>query len=174
MSKRKRRSTALVCLTLICACILTACGGVTQEQYDAVCAQRDELRAALETLQRRMQEEERVTVHIGGEFTATVRGLIPDYVLDDFTPSVAVVTLFQSEPFLLFCPSAEQLETGRSYVFTVKEKQVEMTRAEYEEGSGFADEMISRYGLSISGFRLAGESETGLDADHIVKWIDEK
>ena len=61
-----------------------------------------------------------------------------------------------------------------SYVFTVEEKQVEMTGAEYAEGAGFAEEMISRYRLRISDVRLAEENETGLDADNLVMRLDEK
>ena len=166
-------------LVVLCAAILALSGcGISRQQYDDVCGERDALLAELQAMQGSVPPEaagSMVSVRIGGSFTATVRSLIPDYVTDSTTPQVAVVTLFQSGPFALHVGDlAEQLEPGMSYVFTVEEKQVEMTGAEYAEGAGFAEEMISRYRLRISDVRLAEENETGLDADNLVMRLDEK
>lgn len=155
-------------LFLLCLLILVGCGiGKGQPS------------PALQEPQEGMQEDGTVLVHIGGTFTAMVRGKIPDYVTSSETPSVAVVTLFQSTPFLLFFDNPdeamEQLEAGEYYVFEISGKQVEMSRAEYEEEPGFADRMIARYGLTISDFRIAGEDEIGIGVgEQIVKRQDKK
>ena len=59
---------------------------------------------------------------VSGSFTVEVRDVIPDYCLDDITPSVAIVTEFQSYPFTLYVGEeiGSQLEIGKVYVFTIK------------------------------------------------------
>lgn len=166
--KRKiiKRLFCLLCLFALVGC------GIGKERPGA-----DSLPA--KQLQERVAEDETVLVQISGTFTAMVRGMIPDYVISSDTPSVAIVTLFQDTPFLLFfndpAKAAAELEVGTYYVFQISEKQVEMTRAEYEEEAGFADEMIARYGLTISDFRMAGEDEIGIGVgEQIVKRQDKK
>lgn len=39
---------------------------------------------------------------ISGEFTVSVRDVIPDYCFDHVTPCVALVTEFQSYPFTIY------------------------------------------------------------------------
>ena len=72
-----------------CVLVLSACG-VPQGDYDALLAERDALAARLAQLEEQQQP---VRTTVGGTFSATVRGLMPDYGLDDTTPRVAVVTM---------------------------------------------------------------------------------
>ena len=159
-----RRITSM-CLLL--ALLLTGCGGVSKEDYDAVVRERDALRAELE----REKAPDTVLVTIKGDFTATVRALIPDYVSDGETPRMALVTLFQSTPFTLFGVDTDRLEAGETYVFEVEMNQCQdITREEYESGSLLTPEIIlpmyHPY-IRISGFRPAEESDCGLDSVHL-------
>ena len=157
------KRTALLLAAL--ALLLAGCG-VSRERYDQVCAERDALRAELQE----MRKPDSVVVNIGGSFTAMVRALIPDYVIDSETPQVAVVTLFQSGPFAIHVGDlAQELEIDGTYVFEIASKEgVEVTAEEYAAGPPFADEAIARYGLRISGFRAAREDEFGLDSSRLV------
>ena len=159
-----RRITSM-CLLL--ALLLTGCGGVSKEDYDAVVRERDALRAELE----REKAPDTVLVTIKGDFTATVRALIPDYVSDGETPRMALVTLFQSTPFTLFGVDTDRLEAGETYVFEVEMNQCQdITREEYESGSLLTPEIIlpmyHPY-IRISGFRPAEEKDCGLDSVHL-------
>lgn len=160
-------------LSLLAGALLLAlcgCGGVSKEEYDALCAERDHLRDRLEEASAQLEKADTLPVTVSGTFAATVRSLIPDYVIDSETPRAAVVTLFQSGPFVIQTGDlSAELETGRTYVFEVAPREgVEMTAAEYENGPPFADRAIARYGLTIAGFRPAGEDEFGLDSDRLV------
>lgn len=154
---------------LLLALLLSGCGGVSKEDYDAVVRERDALRAELQEAQAEMQElldePDTVTVTLKGSFTATVRALIPDYVTDYETPRMAVVTLFQSTPFTIYSDSfTDQLEVGETYVFEIKENTVEVPLEEYERGFPDPEEMML---LWVSGFRPAEESDCGLDSVHL-------
>ena len=157
----------IISVLLLLALLLTGCGGVSKEEYDAVVRERDALRAELE----REKAPDTVLVTIKGDFTATVRALIPDYVSDGETPRMALVTLFQSTPFTLFGVDTDRLEAGETYVFEVEMNQCQdITREEYESGSLLTPEIIlpmyHPY-IRISGFRPAEESDCGLDSVHL-------
>lgn len=153
-------------MVLLLVLLLTGCGGVSKEEYEAVCAQRDALREELE----REQEPDTVSVTIRGGFTATVRDLIPDYVLDDKSPRMAVVTLFQSSPFALYVGDlGEQMKAGETYVFEIEAgESVEISEEEYAFGSPDPEIDIARYNLQVSGFRPAEEGEYGLESNGLV------
>ena len=100
---------------------------------------------------------------ISGEFTATVRSLHPDYILDAVTPSFSAVTPFQSNLFMLNVGQeiAAQLEIGQTYVFTVNTVFSDYSKDMLQSLSTAAlFELIPD--LQVTGFRLAGENETGL------------
>jgi len=148
---------------------LSGCGGVSKEQYNEVCAERDALKLELEELRGSPGEPETVRVKLKGTFTATVCALSPDYESDDTTPLMAVVTLFQSTPFMIYTGNfTEQLETGKTYVFEIKEQVVEIPLSEYESGYPPPEVVFPQYGLRLSGFREAAESDCGLDSVHLV------
>ena len=157
----------IISVLLLLALLLTGCGGVSKEEYGAVVRERDALRAELE----REKAPDTVLVTIKGDFTATVRALIPDYVSDGETPRMALVTLFQSTPFTLFGVDTDRLEAGETYVFEVEMNQCQdITREEYESGSLLTPEIIlpmyHPY-IRISGFRPAEENDCGLDSVHL-------
>lgn len=162
-------------LLLLLALLLSGCGGVSKEDYDTVVRERDALLGEAEFRELQAQEAapstNTVSVKLKGSFTATVRALIPDYVTDDETPRMAVVTLFQSTPFTLFGVDADRLEVGETYVFEVEmDRCQDITREEYESGSLLTPEIIlpmyHPY-IRISGFRLAEEKDCGLDSVHL-------
>ena len=163
----------IISALLLLALLLSGCGGVSKEEYDAVVQERDALlaEAELQELQAQEASPNTVTVKVTGEFMATVRALIPDYVTDDETPRMAVVTLFQSTPFTLVGVDADRLEVGETYVFEVEmDRCQDITREEYESGSLLTPEIIlpmyHPY-IRISGFRLAEEKDCGLDSVHL-------
>ena len=157
-------------LLLLLALLLSGCGGVSKEEYDAVVRERDALREELQKQQEKSPGT--VTVKVTGEFTATVRSLIPDYETDDETPRMAVVTLFQSTPFTIYTGElTKHLEEGETYVFEVEMSRYDIiTRQEYESGTLLNPEVaFSMYpSLYISNFRPAEESDWGLDSVHLA------
>lgn len=178
-------------LLLLLALLLSGCGGVSKEDFIAVCAERDALReelrefeeqreqelAALQADLQYLQEQQEkspgtVTVKVTGEFTATVRSLIPDYETDDETPYMAVATLFQSTPFTIWTGElTKHLEEGETYVFEVEMSRYDIiTRQEYESGTLLNPKAaFSMYpSLYISTFRPAEESDWGLDSVHLA------
>ena len=181
------RRIGIACLLL--ALLLTGCGGVSKEDFSAVCEERDALRKELREFEEQREQElaalqadlqylqeqqakspDTVTVKVTGEFTATVRSLIPDYETDYETPRVAVVTLFQGTPFTIYTGEfTKQLEAGETYVFEVEMNRFEdVSREEYESGSLLDPEVaLSVYHLRISGFRPAEEKDCGLDSVHL-------
>ena len=157
-------------LLLLLALLLSGCGGVSKEEYDAMVQERDALREELQKQQEKSPGT--VTVKVTGEFTATVRSLIPDYVTDDKTPYMAVATLFQSTPFTIYTGAlTKHLEEGETYVFEVEMSRYDIiTRQEYESGTLLNPEVaFSMYpSLYISNFRPAEESDCGLDSVHLA------
>jgi len=150
---------------------LTGCGGVSKEQYNKICAERDALQAELQELKDSTPPEKTDTVRVklSGTFTATVRAMIPDYATDDTTPLMAAVTLFQSTPFMIVTDNfTEQLEAGETYVFEIKEQVVDIPLSEYERGYPDPEVVFPKYNLRLSGFRESVESDWGLDSVHLV------
>ena len=157
-------------LLLLLALLLSGCGGVSKEEYDAVVRERDALREELQKQQEKSPGT--VTVKVTGEFTATVRSLIPNYVTDYETSRMAVVSLFQSTPFTIYTGElTKHLEAGETYVFEVEMSRYDIiTRQEYESGTLLNPEVaFSMYpSLYISNFRPAEESDWGLDSVHLA------
>ena len=69
-----------VSLVVLCAAVLAMSGcGISRQQYDDVCAERDALLSELQAMQGSVPPEaagSMVSVRIGGSFTATVRSLM--------------------------------------------------------------------------------------------------
>ena len=164
----------IISALLLLALLLSGCGGVSKEEYDAVVQERDALlaEAELQELQAQEASPNTVTVKVKGEFTATVRELIPDYETDGETPRMAVATLFQSTPFTIYTGElTKHLEAGETYVFEVEMSRYDIiTRQEYESGTLLNPEVaFSMYpSLYISNFRPAEESDWGLDSVHLA------
>jgi len=165
-------------------CLLCGCGAATsepaadsvqalQQQLDQVTAERDALQSQLDALAgpdgQNADASQTVTVSVTGTFTATVRDLIPNYVLDGSTPMMAVITTFQSEPFILNTrDKTNSLTVGETYVFTVESAEKEITKEEYQEGVPFPPARVEAlYGLEVLSVAPAGEGDAGLDLVHL-------
>lgn len=114
-----------------------------------------------------------VNAKITGEFTATVQDFYPDYVLDNTTDQTVMLREFQSGPFLLHTKYFEkdifnQLEKGKTYVFTVKDKDVgEITETQFDSGVPKTEVSIPLFDLKIEKVRLAGEEDVGTGAQNL-------
>ena len=163
MQRQSKLWLTAVALLLLAGCLLAGCAGdtgnsddmVARSDYEAVCAERDQLAAELA-----QATGDTVRAQLGGSFQATVRGVIPDYVLDDSTPLIAILTTFQSGPFLaLVGEKAAQLEVGESYIFQIAATEIgEISAAELENGIQ-AEEAFGLYDLQIESCQPAGDDD---------------
>ena len=117
-------------------------------------------------------EHETVKVRISGSFSGYVNEVIPSYIGGDETPCTAVISFYQSAPYALYLGDlAQQVEVGQTYVFEVEPKEVEMCRANYEDGR-FKDPnvAIELYVLDIASFRPPEneDEELGVLADEFT------
>lgn len=168
-----------IAFLLLCLCLLLpGCSSAPQgpsvqelqQKLDEAVAQRDTLQTQLDEALAKLEasDAETVKVTVTGTFTATVRSLIPNYVLDDKTPMMAVVTTFQSTPFILYTrDQTSALTVGKTYVFTVESAQAEIYKAEYEKGVPNPATADALYGLNVLSVKPAGEEDVGLDSVHL-------
>ena len=118
-------------------------------------------------------EEEDVLIRdkymVSGSFTVTVRGVIPDYVVDD-EPRIAIVTEYLDYPFLLTVGDeiGRQLVEGEAYVFTMEPMEVELVRrnSEKKRVDVTPRELDELVGIKVVDFRLATEGEMGVASLH--------
>ena len=106
------------------------------------------------------------TVTIEGDFNATVRALMPDYVTDEKTVRAAVLQLFQDIPFfIILSPElCEQLEVGGNYLFHIPEQEITTEKTNlFEDGTLSPDAIVRSY-VSIDSVRAPQEGEYGLDS----------
>lgn len=112
--------------------------------------------------------EEKAT--ISGSFTVIVRDVIPDYTLDDTTPTVAVVTQFQGSPFTLYVGEeiGRQLEKDEAYVFTIQAFEVAGTKEALQKKTlaSIVQEYATKF--TVVDFRVAEEHETGVDSLNLI------
>lgn len=115
-----------------------------------------------------------LTVNVTGSFTATVRKLIPDYVSEPGN-TAAVVTLFQSGPFVLKLSAemCEQLEEGQTYTFIVKEEETALPSYLLwtNDNSISWDALILRK-ISVSDVRTAEDDEYGMNCWRVKYFIN--
>lgn len=102
---------------------------------------------------------------ISGSFTVGVKYVIPDYCYDDKTPTIAVVTEFQSYPFTMFVGEeiGKQLEPGNVYVFTIKPMVVDYPKEDLMQ-LNLSSIVWEFSDFEITDFRLANEDELGMDS----------
>lgn len=126
-------------LFLAVAVILAACGTEFEKSYE--------------------------NIRISGGFTATVREILPDYCLDNVTPSVAVVTEFQSGPFIISLGEdlASGLVVGETYVFEIEPKEIQLD-AGAESNINNTVTLLNQYNLKVVSYRVAEENELGLES----------
>lgn len=104
------------------------------------------------------------TVTVYGSFTAVVRSLMPDYVLDGHTNRVAVITLFQEEPCVICLDEniCSKLEVGEIYTFELSERTIELPV--YLLGKNYyiySESILDR--IRIQDVRAPAEDEEGLN-----------
>ena len=109
---------------------------------------------------QQMTEYKKCFARFSGAFTATVEQLLPDYcALPGKT--VAVVHFFQTAPFLLRFQEdmTGKLVEGTVYVFEFKTFEVEIPTD--EKNPDISDYM---YSIDVTNYRVAEDSELGLDS----------
>ena len=104
-------------------------------------------------------------MHVSGDFTATVRKLIPDYVSDPDTPRAAVVTLFQDGPFVLQLDEqiCAQLQEDTTYTFIIGEQDAELPPSEYTSDGSVQDAALILWHIHVTDFREPTDEEYGLE-----------
>lgn len=176
----------LVVLILVAMLAMAGCGKVsetntvtdevvdapenTDSEVDVDDESADEELETESVVEDNFTEDEDVVIRdrymVSGSFTVTVRGVIPDYVVDA-EPRIAIVTEFQDYPFLLTVGDeiGRQLEEGKAYVFTMEPMEVELVRWNPEQKR--VDVTPSELnGIKVIDFRPATEGETGLASLH--------
>lgn len=105
------------------------------------------------------------TSTISGSFTVYVQDVLPDYIVDDFSPNVAYVTEFQHESFAFYVGSeiGSQLEKGKAYVFTIEPVGVNCSK-DFLESLDLSQLVSLVPHSAIKDFRLATEDEIGLES----------
>ena len=109
---------------------------------------------------QQMTAPQKCYAQFSGSFTATVEQLLPDYyALPGKT--IAVVHFFQDRPFLLRFQEdlTGKLVEGTSYVFEFKTFEVEIPAD--EKNPDISDYM---YSIDVTNYRVAEDSELGLDS----------
>uniref|UniRef100_UPI0040268F5E hypothetical protein n=1 Tax=Acetatifactor sp. TaxID=1872090 RepID=UPI0040268F5E len=109
---------------------------------------------------QQMTENKKYFAQFSGSFTASVEQLLPDYfALPGKT--IAVVHFFQDKPFLLRFQEdmTGNLVEGTVYVFEFKTFEVELPAD--EENPDISDYM---YSIDVTNYRVAEDSELGLDS----------
>ena len=107
-----------------------------------------------------MAENKKYFAQFSGSFTASVEQLLPDYcALPGKT--IAVVHFFQTAPFLLRFQEdmTGKLVEGTVYVFEFKTFEVEIPAD--EKNPEISDYM---YSIDVTNYRVAEDSELGLDS----------
>ena len=110
-------------------------------------------------------EEKLVDAKISGGLTVTVRGLSPDYCLDDTTLTCAIVTYFQTEPFILYIGNdiASDLELGEIYTFLIEDISIgKVSMSMLGTTIDYLKAQTNYGNITISSYRKATEDEYGL------------
>ena len=129
----------------------------------------DDLLSENERLSEELESANKtVTAKVTGGFVATVRYTIPDYVLNDITDRIAILTRFQMEPFMLYLDEdiIAKLETGKTYYFEVDDTTVgEIPVAEFDKGYYYIEQ--GSYRLNIKSVREPKENEEGVNSPQL-------
>ena len=112
----------------------------------------------------------RQTFTVSGNFTATVRKLIPDYVADTDTPRAAVVTLFQNGPFVIQLDEqlCTKLQEDKTFTFIIDEQEAELAQWEYTNGGFVNETALKEQRIRITDVREATDDEYGMDGMRIT------
>jgi len=130
-----------------------------RRDFDLLTQQHDRLQNIVESL----ESSEAV---IAGNFVATVRHLMPNYILDNQL-RVAVLTEFQNSPFMLEMDVdiIQQLTVGQTYFFEIEATPV----GEVLVSSLWQRTNIDQFNARVVSARPATSSETGINPRNI--WL---
>lgn len=114
-------------------------------------------------------EEKMLNACLTGNFTVTVRELLPDYVFDNTTICCAVVTYFQDGPFIMYIgEKASELEVGEQYTVTIENQPIgEVSPNDIGKEISYIEAQVNYQRVNIASFRKATENELGLDGSNI-------
>ena len=121
--------------------------------------------------QQGMKDAQNYYASISGDFTATVRRLMPDYLTDSETNRAAAVTLFDGKVILLYLEPdiTAQLEEGGTYTFVLKEQLLRILPDQLnEEQQSLRSEALFGAHLEISQVREPQGDEAGADCCRIT------
>lgn len=108
-----------------------------------------------------------VEVKVSGSFTATVRELMPDYMLGLDIPKYAVITLFQDGPIMIPLDEeiCRELKVGETYTFIVDEQEAVLSSYEMgpEPEKMVNDGALLHRKFIVTGVRTPVEEEYGLE-----------
>lgn len=161
MSNIKNISILFLLVVVTSIFIVSDCSkqNVSENEHNKLLEENQKLTSQLSLAQ------ENVNTKVTGSFVATVRQLSPDYVLDNSTPTMAVLTCFQCAPFMVRIGEdmAKELTTGKTYYFEIDENEIgEISRNEFEKGCPEIEVAFNLYNLHIISFREPYEHEYGL------------
>ncbi len=106
---------------------------------------------------------QKLKVWVSGDFTATVRAVMSDYVSDPQNRT-AVVTLFQDMPFVLrLNPEiCAKLKVDESYTFIVASQEAEIYAGQFLDENTVSSDALRLNCFSVSDVREVEEDEYGL------------
>ena len=126
-----KKILVLAIIAVIAPCLVGGCdGGV--EDYGGLLAENQRLLIENQNLSAALMPAT-ADAKLTGAFVATVRHIIPDYIFDNVTPQIAILTQYQSGPFMLFMDETiiAKLEVGQIYYFEIEDTPVgEMLESE--------------------------------------------
>ena len=181
---KRIKITSISITIIISLCIFCGCSqGAEQNEYERLVAENQRLTTENQKLTEELNsiktdedsaegnEPTMVDAKLTGGFVATVRHIIPNYVLDEI-PRVAIVTQFQSGPFMLGSANLSEdaiamLEIGQTYYFEIEDTIVgEIPQEELNTDYVLGQETYPRF--FIKSVRPAEENETGLNGPSVV------
>lgn len=154
----KKIIATVLCLVLVLS--LVGCGNKDQGSDTHDANYEEGYTAGYNDGKQQMTENQKCYAQFSGSFTATVEQLLPDYfALPGKT--IAVVNFFQDKPFLLRFQEdmTGKLVEGTVYVFEFKTFEVEIPAD--EKNPDISDYM---YSIDVTNYRVAEDSELGLDS----------
>jgi len=166
MRNIKNKSNIFLLVIVTTIFIVSGCSAqnVSENEHNKLLEENQKLTSQLALAQ------ENINTKVTGSFVATVRQLSPDYVLDNSTLTMAVLTCFQSGPFMVHVGEdmAKELTVGETYYFEIDENEIgEISKNEFEKGCPSIEVAFYLYNLHIKSFREPYEHEYGLASINI-------
>ena len=166
-----------IIISLLCLC-LVGCSNVSKKEYEHLVHENKELQVAYNQVMEDLNEfesklENKEDVKISGGFVATVRDVMPDNCVDDFTSRLVLLQWFQGDTFVLRIDEkaveknlGEKLENKR-YYFEIE--PVVVKKECYNMSVEDVNDMLSasmtvHNWIKIKDFREVNDDEGGLNS----------